>query len=98
MCCVGCTVSLSLTPTLSRLRSSPLNGVGTASWYGLQTSQDIRKRVKAGHVMTYAEHAHLERGANVSSPGLLAGRATVQRVVLHSLRAASYLVTRGILP
>ncbi|CAM9703878.1 unnamed protein product [Ectocarpus sp. 13 AM-2016] len=27
------------------------------------TSQDIRKRVKAGHVMTYAEHAHLERGA-----------------------------------
>lgn len=33
-----------------------------------QTSQDIRKRVKAGHAMNYAEHAHLERGANVSFP------------------------------
>lgn len=33
-----------------------------------QTSQDIRKRVKAGHAITYAEHAHLERGANVSFP------------------------------
>lgn len=48
--------------------------------FGLQTSQDIRKRVKAGHVMTYAEHAHLERGANVSSPRFLAGRCVVRRV------------------
>lgn len=35
-----------------------------------KVSQDIRKRVKAGHVMTYAEHAHLERGANVSFSSL----------------------------
>eukprot|EP00752_Nemacystus_decipiens_P006829 g6131.t1 len=34
-----------------------------ALWTNFQISQDIRKRVKAGHVMTYAEHAHLERGA-----------------------------------
>lgn len=33
-----------------------------------QTSQDIRKRVKGGHQLTYAEHTHLERGANVRMP------------------------------
>lgn len=95
MCCVGCTVSLSLTPTLSLLRSSALILWLSFLNFGLQTSQDIRKRVKAGHVMTYAEHAHLERGAIVSSTWFLAGRAIVQRVVLHSLHAPPSLFTLG---
>ena len=34
----------------------------------LQVSQDIRKRVKGGHQLTYAEHTHLERGGNVRMP------------------------------
>ncbi|CAM9338992.1 unnamed protein product [Hapterophycus canaliculatus] len=47
-------------------------------------NQDIRKRVKAGHVMTYAEHAHLERGANDR-------RKLLQYIIAYSISPKNFV-------
>ncbi|CAM9649574.1 unnamed protein product [Pylaiella littoralis] len=55
-----------------------------ALWANFQISQDIRKRVKAGHAKTYAEHAHLERGATDR-------RKLLQYVIAYSISPKNFV-------